>query len=65
MRTAPERQLFNLKTNDKVYLTGGEINGSVFGNLTGGYVEISDGVWNGSLRSVKKVNISGGTLRKL
>lgn len=55
-------QLFNLKTNDKVYLTGGEINGSVFGNLTGGYVEISDGVWNGSLRSVKKVNISGGRL---
>ena len=56
-------QLFNLKTNDKVYLTGGEINGSVFGNLTGGYVEISDGVWNGSLSSVKEVNITGGSLK--
>ena len=32
--------LFNLKTNDKVYLTGGEINGTVFGNQKGGYVEI-------------------------
>ena len=33
-------QLFNLKTNDKVYLKGGTINGTVFGS--GGYVEISD-----------------------
>lgn len=56
-------QLFNLKTNDKVYLTGGEINGTVFGNQKGGYVEISDGVWNGSLGSVKEVNISGGHLK--
>ena len=37
--------LFNLKTNDKVYLTGGTINGNVFGN-NNGYLEISDGVWN-------------------
>lgn len=56
-------QLFNLKTNDKVYLTGGEINGTVFGNQKGGYVEISDGVWNGSLSSVKEVKISGGSLK--
>lgn len=54
-------QLFNLKTNDKVYLKGGTIDGTVFGS--GGYVEISDGVWNGSLSSVKKVNISGGSLK--
>lgn len=54
-------QLFNLKTNDKVYLKGGMINGTVFGNNKG-YVEISDGVWKGSLSSVKEVNISGGRL---
>lgn len=53
--------LFNLKPNDKVYLTGGEINGNVFGN-TNGYVEISDGVWNGSLSSVKEVKMIGGRL---
>ena len=53
-------QLFNLKTNDKVYLKGGEINGTVFGS--GGYVEISDGVWNGSLSSVKEVKMIGGRL---
>lgn len=56
-------QLFNLKTNDKVYLTGGKINGTAFGNKTGGYVEISGGVWNGNLKSVKEVNISGGSLK--
>lgn len=58
-------QLFNLKTNDKVYLTGGTINGTAFGGSKegGGYVEISEGVWNGSLSSVKKVNISGGSLK--
>ena len=55
-------QLFNLKPNDKVYLTDGEINGTAFGNEKGGYVEISGGVWNGSLRSVKEVKISGGQL---
>lgn len=55
-------QLFNLKTNDKVYLKGGEINGTVFGNEKGGYVEISDGVWNGSLSSVKEVKMIGGRL---
>ena len=55
--------LFNLKTNDKVYLTGGEINGTVFGNQKGGYVEISGGgVWNGSLSSVKEVKMIGGRL---
>lgn len=54
--------LFNLKTNDKVYLKGGEINGTVFGNQKGGYVEISDGVWNGSLSSVKEVKMIGGRL---
>lgn len=53
--------IFNLKTNDKVYLKGGTINGTVWGNKNG-YVEISDGVWNGSLSSVKEVNISGGCL---
>ena len=53
-------QLFNLKTNDKVYLKGGTINGTVFGS--GGYVEISDGVWNGSLSSVKEVKMIGGRL---
>lgn len=53
--------LFNLKTNDKVYLTGGTINGNVFGN-NNGYVEISDGVWNGSLSSVKEVKMIGGRL---
>ena len=54
-------QIFSLKTNDKVYLKGGTINGTVWGNKNG-YVEISDGVWNGSLSSVKEVNISGGCL---
>ena len=57
--------LFNLKTNDKVYLTGGTINGYAFGGSNkegGGYVEISGGVWKGSLSSVKEVNISGGRL---
>lgn len=54
--------LFNLKPNDKVYLTGGTINGTAFGNEKGGYVKISDGVWNGNLWSVKEVNISGGRL---
>lgn len=54
-------QLFNLKTNDKVYLMGGTINGNVFGN-NNGYVEISDGVWNGSLSSVKEVKMIGGRL---
>lgn len=53
--------MFYPKTNDKVYLTGGTINGTVFGNK-GGYVEISDGVWNGKISSVKEVNISGGCL---
>lgn len=53
-------QLFNLKINDKVYLTGGTINGTVFGS--GGYVEISDGVWNGSISSVKEVKMIGGRL---
>ena len=58
-------QLFNLKTNDKVYLTGGTINGTAFGGSKegGGYVEISGGVWNGRLSSVKEVNISGGHLK--
>lgn len=55
-------QLFNLKTNDKVYLKGGTIKGTVFGNK-GGYVEISDGVWNGSLSSVKEVKMIGGCLK--
>lgn len=57
--------LFNLKTNDKVYLKGGTIDGTAFGGSKegGGYVEISEGVWNGSLSSVKKVNISGGSLK--
>ena len=54
-------QLFNLKTNDKVYLTGGMINGTVFGNKKG-HVEISGGVWNGSLSSVKEVKMIGGRL---
>lgn len=54
--------LFNLKTNDKVYLKGGTINGNVFGN-NNGYVEISDGVWNGSLSSVKEVKMIGGRLK--
>lgn len=53
--------LFNLKTNDKVYLKGGTINGTVFGNKKG-YVEISDGVWKGSLSSVKEVKMIGGRL---
>ena len=63
LRHSAGGQLFNLNTNDKVYLTGGEINGTVFGNQKGGYVEISGGVWNGRLSSVKKVNISGGHLK--
>lgn len=57
--------LFNLKTNDKVYLKGGTINGTAFGGSSkegGGYVEISDGVWNGSLSSVKEVKMIGGRL---
>lgn len=54
-------QIFSLKTNDKVYLKGGTINGTVWGNKNG-YVEISDGVWNGKISSVKEVNISGGCL---
>lgn len=58
--------LFNLKTNDKVYLKGGTINGTAFGGSSkegGGYVEISDGVWNGSLSSVKEVKMIGGRLK--
>ena len=55
-------QLFNLKTNDKVYLKGGTIDGNVFGN-NNGYVEIFDGVWNGSLSSVKEVKMIGGCLK--
>lgn len=57
--------LFNLKTNDKVYLKGGTINGTAFGGSSkegGGYVEISDGVWKGSLSSVKEVKMIGGRL---
>lgn len=53
--------IFYLQANEKIYLTGGEINGTVFGNKKG-YVEISGGVWKGSLSSVKEVNISGGRL---
>ena len=56
-----DNQIFYLKPNEKIYLTGGEINGTVFGNKKG-YVEISGGVWKGSLSSVKEVNISGGRL---
>lgn len=56
-----DNQIFYLQANEKIYLTGGEINGTVFGNKKG-YVEISGGVWKGSLSSVKEVNISGGRL---
>ena len=56
-----DNQIFYLQANEKIYLTGGEINGTVFGNKKG-YVEISGGVWKGSLSSVKEVNISGGHL---
>ena len=56
-----DNQIFYLQANEKIYLTGGEINGTVFGNEKG-YVEISGGVWKGSLSSVKEVNISGGRL---
>ena len=56
-----DNQIFYLQANEKIYLKGGTINGDVFGNQKG-YVEISDGVWNGSLSSVKEVNISGGRL---
>ena len=56
-------QIFFLKTaDDKIYLKNGMINGTVFGNKKG-HVEISGGVWNGSLSSVKEVNISGGHLK--
>ena len=56
-------QIFFLKTaDDKIYLKNGMINGTVFGNKKG-HVEISGGVWNGSLGSVKEVNISGGHLK--
>ncbi len=56
-----DNQIFYLQANEKIYLNGGTIKGDVFGNKKG-YVEISDGVWNGSLSSVKEVNISGGRL---
>ena len=54
--------MFYPKTNDKVYLRGGTINGTVWGN-TKGYVEISDGVWNGSLSSLKLRTFENATFQ--
>lgn len=56
-----DNQIFYLQANEKIYLNGGTIKGDVFGNKKG-YVEISDGVWKGSLSSVKEVKMIGGRL---
>lgn len=51
---------FELTAKDTVCLKGGTINGRGFGNGGHGHIEITDGIWNGQLFGIKKIDISGG-----
>ncbi len=54
---------FNLTAKDTVCLKGGTINGRGFGNGGNGHIEITDGIWNGQLSGIKKIDISGGEVK--
>ena len=54
---------FELTAKDTVCLKGGTINGRGFGNGGNGHIEITDGIWNGQLYGIKKIDISGGELK--
>ena len=54
---------FGLTAKDTVCLKGGTINGRGFGNGGNGHIEITDGIWNGQLYGIKKIDISGGELK--
>ncbi len=54
---------FELTAKDTVCLKGGTINGRGFGNGGNGHIEITDGIWNGQLFGIKKIDISGGELK--
>lgn len=51
---------FELTAKDTVCLKGGTINGRGFGNGGHGHIKITDGIWNGQLSGIKKIDISGG-----
>lgn len=51
---------FELTAKDTVCLKGGTIKGRGFGNGGYGHIEITDGIWNGQLFGIKKIDISGG-----
>ncbi len=54
---------FELTAKDTVCLKGGTINGRGFGNGGNGHIEITDGIWNGQLSGIKKIDISGGEVK--
>ena len=54
---------FELTAKDTVCLKGGTINGRGFGNGGHGHIEITDGIWNGQLFGIKKIDISGGEVK--
>lgn len=54
---------FELTEKDTVCLKGGTINGRGFGNGGNGHIEITDGIWNGQLSGIKKIDISGGEVK--
>ena len=51
---------FELTAKDTVCLKGGTIKGRGFGNGGYGHIKITDGIWNGQLSGIKKIDISGG-----
>lgn len=51
---------FELTEKDTICLKGGTINGRGFGNGGHGHIKITDGIWNGQLSGIKKIDISGG-----
>lgn len=51
---------FELTAKDTVCLKGGTIKGRGFGNGGHGHIKITDGIWNGQLSGIKKIDISGG-----
>lgn len=51
---------FELAAKDTVCLKGGTIKGRGFGNGGHGHIKITDGIWNGQLSGIKKIDISGG-----
>ena len=53
---------FELTAKDTVCLKGGTINGRGFGNGGHGHIEITDGIWNGQLYGIKKIDIRGGNI---